>query len=51
MWDYFCLFLCAGDVAKFVAWDCINQIAIIDLHLSEGYVAHSDWVTIYFKMF
>ena len=36
MWDYFYLFLCAGDVAKFGVCDCMNQIAIINLHLSEG---------------
>ena len=36
MWDYFCLFLCAGDVAKSRACDHVNQIVIVDLHLSEG---------------
>ena len=47
----FCLFLWAGDVAKSGACDRVNQIVIVDLHLSEGYAVHSDWVMIHFKIF
>ena len=36
-----------GDVAKSGACDRFNQIAIVDLNLSEGYAAHSDWATIH----
>ena len=50
MWDYLCLFLCTGDVMKSGAYDRMNQIGIINLHLGEGYATHSDWVKIRFKM-
>ena len=36
MWDYYCLFLCASDVENFGVNDCVDQIAIVNLHLSEG---------------
>ena len=35
MWDYFVCFLCIGDVAKCGVCDRVNQITIVDLHLSE----------------
>ena len=31
-----CLFLCASGVAKSRACDSVNQITIVNLHLSEG---------------
>ena len=36
MWDHFCLFLCVDDVAKCGMCNRVNQIAIVDLHLTEG---------------
>ena len=39
------------DMSKCGVCDCMNQIEIVDLQLSEGYAAHSDWATIHFKMF
>ena len=47
----FCLFLCAGDMMKCRAYDNVNQIVIVDLHLSEGYAVHSDWVMIHLECF
>ena len=34
--DFFFWFLCSSDVAKCGACDHVNQITIVDLHLSEG---------------
>ena len=36
MWDYCCLFLCAGELAKSGVCDRVNQIVVVDVHLSEG---------------
>ena len=35
MLEYFCLFLSASYVAKSRAYDRMNPIAIVNLHLSE----------------
>ena len=37
-------------MAKSGVYDCMDQIAIVNLHLVGGYMVHSDWVTIHFKM-